>query len=214
MRTRTRTCNITSSARSPRPGPHLQPQTQAHTNFPPVNGVHSLLLDLGNVPSFLPPKCPTRCLAVEPGMVIKGGIISDVGCPGAPSGDGTVPYASLEHARSWQSGMDVRISHLREAEHRGMLAESQFHQAVADALTPNYWEQKIEWRPIHRGDRLPVNAVFVGQTATDWDVLLSSGAKQVISRRRCVEATIKVRDVRWCPDHGRQGSGPSVKVQG
>ena len=120
---------------------------------------------------------------------IKGGIICEQKGGATPSGDGTVPLASLEHCLKWKDTIDVRLSRLRDAEHRGMLAEPQFHMAIADALTPNYWSQGIQWVPVCRGDRLALGGVFVGTTATDGDVYVARS--EMCSRLKIPRRTTK-----------------------
>jgi hypothetical protein len=49
------------------------------------------------------------------------------------SGDGTVPYWSLQHAKSWHGpSCEVSVLELEGAEHREILADARFHQAVLD----------------------------------------------------------------------------------
>lgn len=46
------------------------------------------------------------------------------------SGDGTVPYWSLQHVWSWQGPCDVSVIEIDRAEHREILADCRFHKAV------------------------------------------------------------------------------------
>jgi len=50
------------------------------------------------------------------------------------SGDGTVPYWSLQHCRTWQGLCDVTIHELEGAEHREILADVRFHDILLDYL--------------------------------------------------------------------------------
>jgi len=65
--------------------------------------------------------------------VIEGGIIREMsktpqkivgGGVEQKSGDGTVPYDSLQHCRSWQGPCDVTVHELDGAEHRGILNDN------------------------------------------------------------------------------------------
>lgn len=48
-------------------------------------------------------------------------------------GDGTVPYWSLQHCKTWKSaGKDVSVLELENAEHREILADHRFHKALLD----------------------------------------------------------------------------------
>jgi len=75
--------------------------------------------------------------------VIKKGIISETSktpqriVGGDPSkrvntsGDGTVPYRSLQHSRSWKGkGCDVTVHEIDKAEHREILNDERFHRLV------------------------------------------------------------------------------------
>ena len=47
------------------------------------------------------------------------------------SGDGTVPYYSLQHVRNWaKEGCEVQVTELDGAEHREILADKRFHDAL------------------------------------------------------------------------------------
>lgn len=142
---------------------------------------------------------------------IKGGIICEQKGGATPSGDGTVPLASLEHCLKWKDTIDVRLSRLRDAEHRGMLAEPQFHMAIADALTPNYWSQGIQWVPLCRGDRLALGGVFVGTTATDGDVYVARNPQGESGKLNCDKD--KVWNI-WCHQNGSSQVGDMLVVPG
>jgi len=75
--------------------------------------------------------------------VIKKGVISETsktpqlivgGDPSKPvntSGDGTVPYFSLQHSRSWKGkGCDVTVHEIDKAEHREILNDERFHRLL------------------------------------------------------------------------------------
>ena len=49
------------------------------------------------------------------------------------SGDGTVPYWSLQHCKTWKGPKrDVTVVELDKAEHREILADARFHKALLD----------------------------------------------------------------------------------
>jgi len=50
-------------------------------------------------------------------------------------GDGTVPYWSLQHCRTWQGACDVSIDEIEGAEHREILANSTFHKILVDYVS-------------------------------------------------------------------------------
>ena len=75
--------------------------------------------------------------------VIKKGVISETSktpqliVGGDPSkrintsGDGTVPYFSLQHSRSWKGkGCDVTVHEIDKAEHREILNDERFHRLL------------------------------------------------------------------------------------
>jgi len=86
---------------------------------------------------------------VVDGYIIEGGIVKETdetkqlvkkptGNDGSKSqyvsvcGDGTVPYWSLQHARTWASDCDVSIVEIDKAEHREILADKRFHEVLCD----------------------------------------------------------------------------------
>jgi hypothetical protein len=49
------------------------------------------------------------------------------------SGDGTVPYWSLQHCKTWMGpNIDVTVVEIDQAEHREILADVRFHKALLD----------------------------------------------------------------------------------
>jgi len=48
------------------------------------------------------------------------------------SGDGTVPYWSLQHVRTWENQCNVSIEELDGAEHREILADKRLHKILID----------------------------------------------------------------------------------
>jgi hypothetical protein len=90
----------------------------------------------------------TATLGPEGGYICKNGIIwetketsyeiksadggvMNVNC----SGDGTVPYWSLQHAREWIGQCDVTVDEIEGANHREILADERFHAVVLDYIT-------------------------------------------------------------------------------
>jgi hypothetical protein len=70
------------------------------------------------------------------GKIIKGGAILETKTADSKSGDGTVPYFSMEHCRKWQSkACDVKVIELEGADHREILADERFHSIVLDNVT-------------------------------------------------------------------------------
>ena len=50
-------------------------------------------------------------------------------------GDGTVPYWSLAHVKTWQSDeCKVTVQELEKAPHRAILADSRLHEALVNYL--------------------------------------------------------------------------------
>jgi hypothetical protein len=84
-------------------------------------------------------------LSANPGYNVKGGIIyEDKSTPQTlhgsneciyRSGDGTVPYWSLQHCRSWQGPCDVTVDEIEGAEHREILGDKRFHSILIDYVT-------------------------------------------------------------------------------
>jgi hypothetical protein len=74
------------------------------------------------------------------GYTVKGGLMFEtkdtkqtVAGGRRVSGDGTVPFWSLQHAKSWQGpSCEVSVVELEGAEHREILADARFHKAVLD----------------------------------------------------------------------------------
>jgi hypothetical protein len=50
------------------------------------------------------------------------------------SGDGTVPYASLAHCRTWAGELDLKVDELEGAEHRSILSNRMFFEKVVQYL--------------------------------------------------------------------------------
>ena len=82
------------------------------------------------------------------GYTIEGGIISETKSASQTivpsngtakkSGDGTVPYWSLQHCRTWQGEgvkkCDVKVYEIEGAEHRAILNEAKFHKILLEVL--------------------------------------------------------------------------------
>ena len=72
----------------------------------------------------------------KPGFEVKGGIIFETQTDDRPSGDGTVPYWSLNYAKNWRSSCEVTIDEVEGAEHRDILADRRFHNLLIDYCGP------------------------------------------------------------------------------
>jgi hypothetical protein len=77
------------------------------------------------------------------GYTIKDGIIREIkvrsnGTTTKKSGDGTVPYWSLQHCRTWQGEgvkkCDVKVYEIEGAEHLAILHEAKFHKILLEVL--------------------------------------------------------------------------------
>ena len=54
------------------------------------------------------------------------------------SGDGTVPYYSLQHLKTWNGdSCNVSVEELEGAEHREIFADARFHKILVDYVTAN-----------------------------------------------------------------------------
>merc|ERR1719401_2811437 len=69
---------------------------------------------------------------------MKGGIWYEEKGGRAPSGDGTVPFQSLEHCMSWKKHLRLKWERLDGVRHREMLADAGFHQRLREALLCDY----------------------------------------------------------------------------
>ncbi|KAL7540490.1 hypothetical protein ACHAWF_006693 [Thalassiosira exigua] len=74
--------------------------------------------------------------------VMEGGVIYETeatpqniigsGVTERKSGDGTVPYWSLQHCRKWQNQCDLSVHEIKGAEHRAILNDDRFHNILCD----------------------------------------------------------------------------------
>jgi hypothetical protein len=64
------------------------------------------------------------------------------------SGDGTVPYWSLQHVRTWQCCCEVSLVELNRAEHRAILADTRFHTALLEYCQTSLLN--LDAPPVHR----------------------------------------------------------------
>ena len=70
------------------------------------------------------------------GYTLKNGFLFENATRTYPSGDGTVPYWSLNYAKKWESPTcKVEIDEIPNAEHREILADSRFHKVLLDYCT-------------------------------------------------------------------------------
>lgn len=70
------------------------------------------------------------------GLSISKGIIYEEPGMETPSGDGTVPYVSLNRSHAWQQHLGYKEVQLDNAKHRDMLNDWRFHQALLNVLQP------------------------------------------------------------------------------
>mmetsp|Transcript_100989 Transcript_100989/g.324254 ORF Transcript_100989/g.324254 Transcript_100989/m.324254 type:complete len:806 (-) Transcript_100989:2-2419(-) len=78
----------------------------------------------------------TQLVHEMPGRSMSGGMVYEQEGGSEPSGDGTVPLASMEHCRSWSKQLDLRVEHLEGAVHSTMLFDERFHDIIKSALVP------------------------------------------------------------------------------
>lgn len=77
-------------------------------------------------------------LRPQQGRSISGGIIYEEPGGPTPSGDGVVPFDSMEHCRSWAPSVQVKVEHVEGAQHRDLLLHPRFMEVLAEALTPEH----------------------------------------------------------------------------
>ena len=136
----------------------LGPRTKSSFDVPPVRRVHAIyginlptevgaiykrkdtclsdgqLKNLYRLDAFAELAPDSR----KEGYITKNGILLETKQTKQPmeenravSGDGTVPYWSLQHVKTWQGpSCDVSVVELDKAEHREILADSRFHKAL------------------------------------------------------------------------------------
>lgn len=139
-------------------GDKLLPRSLSSAEAPPVKRIHAIYgvnlpTEIGAVYSrqdtclsesklesmYAPDSNAT--LGVDkkaPGYSLKGGILMEtpatrqtVAGNRQVSGDGTVPYWSLQHCKTWHGpGHTVTVHELDKADHREILADARFHDAL------------------------------------------------------------------------------------
>jgi len=142
----------------------LGPRTKSSADAPPVSRVYAVYginLDTWvssvckRAPTFVPKKGVTKPRFVldsfakfssdDCGYTLSDGMIWETaktpqrdhrtGETVHKSGDGTVPYWSLQQASRWQSPeCEVRIREIEGGEHRAILNDKRFHQFLLDVL--------------------------------------------------------------------------------
>mmetsp|Transcript_21956 Transcript_21956/g.62539 ORF Transcript_21956/g.62539 Transcript_21956/m.62539 type:complete len:745 (+) Transcript_21956:3-2237(+) len=135
----------------------LDPRGKSSLDVPPVNRVHAIYGI--NLPTEVAAvyKRKDLCVATthtqsnftldknakvprDSGYKLSGGVLFETkdarqSCADGrqTSGDGTVPYWSLCHVKTWKDQIDdVTVVELDKAEHREILADARFHKAVID----------------------------------------------------------------------------------
>lgn len=137
----------------------LGPRTLSSEDPPPAKRIHAIYginlpTEIGGaykrkdtcfsdtrLESLYEPDTKARIDKASTGYLMKGGILFET--PESKqrvvgnkirqvSGDGTVPFWSLEHSKSWNGigGRVVTVQELEKADHREILADPRFHEAV------------------------------------------------------------------------------------
>jgi hypothetical protein len=70
------------------------------------------------------------------GFEVHGGIILETPNEDRPSGDGTVPFWSLNYVTKWKKDCEVTIDEIDGAEHREILADKRLHELLVDYCCP------------------------------------------------------------------------------
>jgi len=81
-------------------------------------------------------------LTIEAGVIYEGShtVQSKPGSTGSTveraigSGDGTVPFSSLQHVRTWATDTNVTVDEMPGVEHRAILADPNFHELLRKYL--------------------------------------------------------------------------------
>jgi hypothetical protein len=91
----------------------------------------------------------------DSGYIVRNGVILEtkktkqhVAAGRQVSGDGTVPYWSLQHVRTWQGPCEVSVVELDRAEHRDILADTRFHKALLEYCQTSLLN--LDAQPVHR----------------------------------------------------------------
>ncbi|CAB9511663.1 Phospholipid:diacylglycerol acyltransferase [Seminavis robusta] len=91
-----------------------------------------------HVRNLLEPDCNAVLKLNPDGVVVKNGCIYETNAAGNKSGDGTVPYWSLSHVRTWERDCQVTVDEIEGAEHREILADKRLHQLLIDYCCAKY----------------------------------------------------------------------------
>jgi len=70
------------------------------------------------------------------GLKLENGWLFETETPRAHSGDGTVPYYSLNHCRTWEHKLNLQVTELPNCEHREILSKTEFHDVLLDHCMP------------------------------------------------------------------------------
>eukprot|EP00529_Nitzschia_sp_RCC80_P014051 CAMPEP_0113478794 /NCGR_PEP_ID=MMETSP0014_2-20120614/20950_1 /TAXON_ID=2857 /ORGANISM="Nitzschia sp." /LENGTH=746 /DNA_ID=CAMNT_0000372017 /DNA_START=517 /DNA_END=2757 /DNA_ORIENTATION=- /assembly_acc=CAM_ASM_000159 len=137
----------------------LGPRTLSSEDPPPIKRIHAIYginlptevggaykrkdtcISVNDLDSLYEPDTRASIDKKSTGYQMKGGILFETpdstqrvvgGKQRNVSGDGTVPYWSLEHSKSWNGidGRVVTVVELEKAEHREILADPRFHEAI------------------------------------------------------------------------------------
>jgi len=81
---------------------------------------------------------------------MMGGIAYEMPNADRPSGDGVVPFDSMEHCKKWADSLELRVEHLEKGTHREMLSDKRFHQVLLRALVPSSRKTGASFSPKFR----------------------------------------------------------------
>lgn len=140
-------------------GDRLGPRTLSSEEPPPVKRIHAIYginlpteigaayrrndtcISANHLESLYEPDNMATIDKASTGYLMKGGVLFETphseqkvvgGKTRRVSGDGTVPYWSLEFSKTWNGigGRVVTVEELEKAEHREILADPRFHAAI------------------------------------------------------------------------------------
>eukprot|EP00443_Scrippsiella_acuminata_P023602 CAMPEP_0115363512 /NCGR_PEP_ID=MMETSP0270-20121206/103281_1 /TAXON_ID=71861 /ORGANISM="Scrippsiella trochoidea, Strain CCMP3099" /LENGTH=424 /DNA_ID=CAMNT_0002786161 /DNA_START=204 /DNA_END=1478 /DNA_ORIENTATION=+ len=89
-----------------------------------------------------------------PGLCMSGGMVYEQSGGSKYSGDGVVPFDSMEYCRAWAGHVDLQVKYLDDVDHRGLLKDPGFHdllrqacrrwQAAKDSACSDWWDFPAE----------------------------------------------------------------------
>mmetsp|Transcript_20106 Transcript_20106/g.43494 ORF Transcript_20106/g.43494 Transcript_20106/m.43494 type:complete len:786 (-) Transcript_20106:3922-6279(-) len=145
---------------------------------------------------FETPKTPQKCV-VTGTTVIK-------------SGDGTVPYKSLQHVKTWSNACNVRVEEMEGVEHRAILDNKDFHTLLLSYVIPADYAATTKEEEEEYSTKTP----YV-PTVVDPDHAISADSNPV-DKREPNENMPSVQDVDPSQDkqiEGGDSTGPTKDVE-